>query len=221
MKIHNVTKRSEPLQVPHCTKDTLCPVTFLSPSRHSTCCLWFYTLPGHFQSWAPGSETVVEVCKPNKPPHACTSQLQWKLTLSKVKWSAPMFSNVFYWSLACNVQCLHRLAAPFSYSQCLQLLLPGIYQESTNQMSSTSAIGAIMSHGASQQRIQCSAAPVMASQHGSGSMDGEPRSEKHVEGNLSDGSLLLVVPAGRNGTFGSVSWKALKFETWAVENIMV
>lgn len=70
-----------------------------------------------------------------------------------------------------------------------------------------------MSHGASQQRIQCSAAPVMASQHGSGSMDGEPRSEKHVEGNLSDGSLLLVVPAGRNGTFGSVSWKALKFET--------
>lgn len=81
-----------------------------------------------YKSWAPGSETVVEVCKPNKPPHACTSQLQKKSTLSKVKWSAPMFSNVFYWSLACNVQCLHRLAAPFSYSQCLQLLLPGIYQ---------------------------------------------------------------------------------------------
>ncbi len=43
---------------------------------------------------------------------------------------------------------------------------------------------------------------------------------KHVEGNLWDGSLLLVVPAGRKWEIYSVSWKALKFETWTVKNIM-
>jgi len=76
-------------------------------------------------SWFRNRSRSVQTQQTSACLHQSTSI---KLTLSKVKWSAPMFSNVFYWSLACNVQCLHRLAAPFSYSQCLQLLLPGIYQ---------------------------------------------------------------------------------------------